>query len=419
MACRTSCVCGRVVGKAKSLGCYSCGTFFHVSCIDVDDEDLRVLSKKKPGFKWHCTVCDTSPLAAKDATISQQTLDDLKTALIGEVSGTLAAVADNISKINDRLNILETPAATPDIPSFANIVKQSVAEATRELTNTSTKKVVEVMDNGKLKKVHNQQVLIVKTKPDAQPGTVPPNPDLINKALASIPVDSCATRDSGTLVVKLPSEEAKAQASNALNSRLGTDSNYCVTEPKKMLPKITLTGIPDTLGDEDIIPSILSKNPQIRHLSDKNHTLQLIFTRNKGNNKMAILKISPEIRSAIVHEHNRVYVGLTRCRAYDRFWVTQCYHCQGFGHNKDSCNKKLAEPKCVFCAGGHNSKDCTNKHSPKCVNCSSLKPGEADSGPPLLPESLAHFASSRHCPIMISQRKRLIENTNFTDSKNF
>ena len=49
--------------------------------------------------------------------------------------------------------------------------------------------------------------------------------------------------------------------------------------------------------------------------------------------------------------------------------VIQCYNCQAFGHISNNCHKK---PKCMKCAGDHNSRDCLIKEKikkPKCVNC--------------------------------------------------
>ena len=60
--------------------------------------------------------------------------------------------------------------------------------------------------------------------------------------------------------------------------------------------------------------------------------LTLIFTKTKDGFKYAVLKMSPDIRDSIERMGGHVYVGLNRCAAYDRFWVTQCYHCQRFGH---------------------------------------------------------------------------------------
>ena len=174
---------------------------------------------------------------------------------------------------------------------------------------------------------------------------------------------------------------------------------------------MTVPDISESLADNEIVPSILRKNPGIRRLVEGGCTLALLFTKTKEQqkSKTAVLKMAPEIRSQIVNDGSYIYVGLGRCRAYDRFWVAQCYHCQGFGHVSSGCSKKNAGPVCAFCAGSHESRTCGNKSSPHCINCSKLeKP----------PDSISHFASSSSCPVMISQRNKIMENTDFACSKN-
>ena len=342
---------------------------------------------------------------AENTIINRQSLVDLKKALISEVSDVLAAVAGEIKEVNNRLDVLEGNTATPDTPSFARILKQTLDESKYPGKNTT-----EVVEGGRKRTVKDQQVLVVKPKATDSENTNPPDKSAIETALASVPVDKCTTTGKGALVVKLPTKEAKDEASNALNQCLGPDSTFRVSEPKKMLPKITLVGITQLTQDEEIIPSILNKNPQIKNLVDDGCTFKLLFTKKTGTySKSAIIKLSPEIRSAILDCDSAVYVGLVRCRAYDRFWVTQCYHCQRFGHTVDKCPVKDQDPKCSFCAGSHRSKDCTNKASPKCVNCAS---SSSVSGPS------NHYSSSRDCPLMKIQRNIIIENTNFTCSKN-
>ena len=76
---------------------------------------------------------------------------------------------------------------------------------------------------------------------------------------------------------------------------------------------------------------------------------------------MAVLKMSPEVRNAIARSGNRVFLDLTSCRAFDRFWATRCRHCQKFGHTKERCPTKKTSPACGFCAGPHTSLNCPNK----------------------------------------------------------
>ena len=79
-----------------------------------------------------------------------------------------------------------------------------------------------------------------------------------------------------------------------------------------------------------------------------------------------------DVRNAVARSGNRVFLGLTSCRPFDRFWATQCRHCQKIGHTKDRCPAEDTSPACSFCAGPHTSLDCPDKCVLKCVNCSSL-----------------------------------------------
>ena len=50
-----------------------------------------------------------------------------------------------------------------------------------------------------------------------------------------------------------------------------------MSEPKKMLPKMTLLDVPPSLPDGEIISGILDKNPQIKESLNAGHTLTLVF----------------------------------------------------------------------------------------------------------------------------------------------
>ena len=209
-------------------------------------------------------------------------------------------------------------------------------------------------------------------------------------------------------MVKFPSKEALESATGTVASSLGEAPVLRVSEAKKALPKITIPNIPKAMSDNDITDSILKKNANIKRLVDRGLTFSLLLTLKREDTKTAVFKLAPEIRSEIVSSGGRVFVGLARCRVYDRVWVRQCYHCQGFSHNADNCSKRSEGPVCVYCAGTHRSKDCTNKNSPKCVNCKTAN----NQG------SHNHFASSVDCPAMILQRQKVIDRTNYVSSKN-
>ena len=124
---------------------------------------------------------------------------------------------------------------------------------------------------------------------------------------------------------------------------------------------------------------------------------------------MAVIKMSPDIPNAIARSGNRMFLGLTSCLTFARFLATQCHHCQKSGHTKERCPAKNTSPPCGFHVGPNASLNCPDKSVLKCVNYSSL-------GSPA--KRCHHSASSQDCPVMISERNRVMENTDFGSSKN-
>lgn len=256
----------------------------------------------------------------------------------------------------------------------------------------------------------DHQIIVVKPKKNSTENKNPIDSKQIETALQSIPVSKCKKTNSGALLVQLPSKRPKENASRANDNCLGPNSYFEVSEPRKLLPKMTLVGIQEDMEDGEIIPSILEKNPQIRALTTSGLDMTLLFTKNKHNSRheIAVVKMPPETRQCIV-KNILIYIGLSRCRAYDRFWVTQCHHCQGFGHTIDRCTKRNENPKCSFCAGDHKNENCTNKSSPKWINCQNST---------TLNKSTTHYASSQECPLMkITKKNKVLENTALSVSK--
>ena len=79
-----------------------------------------------------------------------------------------------------------------------------------------------------------------------------------------------------------------------------------MSEPKKMLPKMTLLDVPLSLPDGEIISGILDKNLQIKELLNAGHALTLVFSTVRDEKTMAVLKMSPDVRNAIARSGNRV-----------------------------------------------------------------------------------------------------------------
>ena len=98
--------------------------------------------------------------------------------------------------------------------------------------------------------------------------------DGLTNVLKSIPVKSCHATSLGSVVLKFPHGEAKAEA-KALVGSSADFTDVAVSEPKKMLPKMTMLDVPPSLPE--IISGILDKNPQIKESFDAGHTVTGCF----------------------------------------------------------------------------------------------------------------------------------------------
>ena len=140
---------------------------------------------------------------------------------------------------------------------FAEIVKKALKEERDSKTAVGS--------HGGLKTAENQNILIVKPKNGTEiaGAAAASSVSEIEEALGEIQVTSSRKIKSGGLLMKFPNEEVMNKASRAIDDHLGPDHVMKVTEPRKMLPKMTVPDINLSWADDDIIPNILRKNPNI------------------------------------------------------------------------------------------------------------------------------------------------------------
>ena len=83
-----------------------------------------------------------------------------------------------------------------------------------------------------------------------------------------------------------------------------------LSEPKKLTPKMTVVGLPPSFPDDDIVQSIVDKSNAIKGLRVRGSILELCFTKVKGDSYTAVVRMSHEIRSLVMKNNGRMYVGL-------------------------------------------------------------------------------------------------------------
>ena len=220
---------------------------------------------------------------------------------VNQMDEKLSNIVAAVEGINRRLGGLGARTGfTVDLGpvSFADVIKKTISEVKR-----SEELDMRVRDHGRT--IRNEEVLVPKPRcsegTSATPSSV--SVDGLTNVLKAIPVKSCCATSRGSVVVKIPHREAKAEA-KALVESSADFVEVAVSEPKKMLPKMTLLDVPPSLPDSEIISGILDKNPEIKELLNAGHTLTLVFSRVRDGKKMAVLKMSPDVHNAVARSGN-------------------------------------------------------------------------------------------------------------------
>ena len=185
-----------------------------------------------------------------------------------------------------------------------------------------------------------------------------------------------------------------------------------VKKEKKRDPRVMISDLDADLLDKDkLLEAILSdKNGSIKQLYDLGFTLKVVHTNPHG--RYAVVQVAPEIRQAITDNGERMFLKLRQHTVKNRFYVTQCYHCQRYGHVAGSvyCPNKDKPATCAFCGCDHDTRHCQAKKNSdlgkmKCVNC------EGGGSKEDRRHAKTHPASSSLCPSYVSARARLMGST--------
>ena len=328
-------------------------------------------------------------------------------------------------------------AKTTSVPQYVDIASTNI-----DLTNSSKTKSSEIF-------VSNSVVL---NTPDSINADVmvlnPVNPrttyiqskldnvkNSLRDKLKKVPFEFANEKSkTGNIAIRFPNILSYNEAEKLIDTTFLASINYESKKGKKMLPKITLKGVPSYLirninvsnmnesqifdaKKQELTSLIRDKNPCIDSLVTVGHTFQIVFisTHSNGNDLTIGIKVSPLIRSTILSEQNGyLFIGSKRCLFNDRFNVGQCYHCQHLGHTSQNCGNKDSSPTCLYCMGSHRSNSCIYKNQIDQHCCAKCHESTNDSE---VQNCRSHNSASPDCPVYIRECQRLANITDFS-SKN-
>lgn len=303
-------------------------------------------------------------------------------------------VTQKTDGFHELLNFLSsnTKSHTYDKETTLNDVMNAVTCLTKRVDNLTAESHSKRSPNSYANAVRSanqgQQNVIVKTN---EGNSI--DKQTVGKALSNVPVLNMRQLHSGDIQLTLPDRIAATSAITNINTTSGHSASFM----RLIRPKITILNVDENVNNDDLVDEIKRKNPAINDIIKSDDDAKIIFTKNAGESmKTVIMSVTPQIRD-IIMKNGFLYIGLRRCRTYDRYWVTRCAHCLGFNHKTSECRNNV---KCGHCAGDHSTSDCTNKRNTKCVHCAAA--GRSNTN---------HPAFSTSCPYFITARNRIIQRT--------
>ena len=357
--------CSQAVVTAEIITCCSCSDHFHGQCSAVDKPNmvcnktflgLFLGASTKSNFKWFCDGCLTKFEVSKVATVEDK---------YGELVSQLAEVTKALTVVQTDISVIKncSDKSNSHLPCHSDHGSRDVIQRTES-------------DWSNVKRVDNMKAsLVIKQAPGIN------KPDLKRlREIAvqnKIPVSNVRTSKKGDTFIQCPTTKDRDRLEPLLHADYGKEE---VAALKEKLPHISIVDILKTDGvnvsKESILSDIRDQNPAISDLITAGEEFTVLFTKDGRNSDKctAVARVSSKIRNFIKNSRNRVFIGISSCRVFDRFFVKRCNNCQEFGHYKDSCTNPV---KCGHCGENHQSDTCTLKDSPdlsllSCCNCKSL-----------------------------------------------
>ena len=114
--------------------------------------------------------------------------------------------------------------------------------------------------------------------------------------------------------------------------------------------------------------------------------------------------------NSLIHyeqERGYIFMGLCRCKVYDRHFVPQCSQCYGFDQFAYNCPNKTYTARFAKCSVQHKTDNCRSKKL-KCLKCLKVK----------LYGSKDHEGTSCICLILTKEQNQIQKRTNCSHEKN-
>ena len=398
--------CSQSPQANETVKCATCKEFFHALCETATDNNFICLKSflknwhspsVKSNFEWNCDVCKTKK-EENEVFTTENKFDQL--------FSLIKNLGDNITEMKNDFNkdISSVKSTVAELSSGVNALRDSPIQ---QIPSINTPHPSPWANKEKVQSMRSS--LVLKNK-DGSTTEVDKTAQLAKlKTLAvcnEIPVARVGFDSSGNTYIDCPTSEDIDKLQPLLTEDF-KDKQVSVLKDK--LPCISIVGIEDEVTKSNLLNKVCKQNPAVNSLVNDGEAFTVLFVKSMSNGTFtAVARVSPKIRNAIRSGRNRIFLGVTSCKVFDRFHVKRCNKCQQYGHYKADCTSNV--PCCAYCSENHDTetchlKECRDTSKFSCVNCKSK--GLQHTG---------HAAFSYSCPTYIAAQNRLRKTIPYYDN---
>lgn len=384
--------CKAVTNELHILECFICLVKYHADCNGIAPFTVKsfVNAFKKlrvnDNFVFICPHCKTHRENMEASSLQQQ---------MCLVLNAVAELTKEVAQLKQEKKGVTPLLLPPDPPGLNNNnkVPQSAWMDPKRMEEVKSTKVTvciksdgEKIDLSKVKEVvTNNGIQVSKTSVNSK---------------------------NGDVYVDLPTDEQRNKLVPLLENE--TLPGKTIVNVRSKCPIITIRNVPEFVDELNFVEKVKIQNKLIGEKIDAGSEFSVVFAKERKHDfkgsvyhendtvHQVVVRISEDIREILKLSGDKLFIGFSALRVFDRFYVKSCAQCHRFGHYHADCN---STPCCGYCgATNHTSKEChvhraKDQENYKCVNCKDANK----------PEN-GHSSHWHKCPAYIEQQRKMMMN---------
>ena len=401
--------CNVVTNPQHILECFICLLKFHGDCNGVapftTKSFLSAFKKLKNNdcFVFICPHCKTQRENTEASTLQQQ---------MSQVLAAVALLSNEVAQMKGRRVDTEVSSQPdPKNNKSISINNNNATSSSKNNSTTSYKAPIPAWADSKRTEEIKKPKVTVCIKNDGSSIDLSKMKEVVTRNGVQISKTS-VNRKNGDVYVDFPSNEQRDILVPLLTNEILEGKS--IVHVKNKCPIVTIRNVMEYVDESDFIEKVKIQNKLIGDKIDAGSEFTVVFAKEQklenrqnvdtesDNVHQVVVRVGEDIRDILKSAGDKIYIGFSSLRVFDRFYVKSCANCHKFGHYHAECEHN---PCCGYCSDtNHASKDCPihktkDETKYKCVNCKD--------------RNKLHEGHSSHwhnCPTYIEERKKIMLN---------